>query len=229
MFGNLFGGNTSGNDKDNGANVAATADTAKVVAGPQTLDDFTDIVADSKPKADSDKGADIDLTALAGSAGSFQDIADQLDLTSSMPHELQSRLASGDPAAIMEALQHVGRQAYMHAARHSTTLAGKGIEAHKGKVSDQVELSLQSALKHREIAELVPTEAPPAARFMVESTAERLLVKYPGMSPEDAVAHATTFLAQVGQSVVPKPKVAVRSSVVSDWDAFYRKMTTGDA
>ena len=148
--------------------------------GPETLyAKFFDDAVSNDPGQQAPK-FDIDPKTM-------QSVTEQLDFTSSLPQEIQQKMASGEALTgqeMQQMLNHVGRQAYANAMNHSSKLTERFVGMHSEHSLKSVPKTVAERMVQSRIANNPNAQRHPVVKKQMEVIANQLLKTNPDASPE---------------------------------------------
>ena len=128
--------------------------------------------------------------------------AGSMDFTASLPPELQQKLQSGDTSAFMEALNHVGRNAYKNSISHMSSLTDKFV----GLRSQHDQNNLGSHVRNHLVKNTINSsfaDANPVARQSLEWVSDKMREAFPDASPDWIAKQAPQFFVEMAKSLAP--------------------------
>jgi len=157
----------------------------------------------------------LDDKALSTAAGS-------LNIMQGVDPALMQRAEQGDSKAIMQLIEHAGRQAYQNALSHSSVLTGKFTEAREafnnkdfsGKVKNELTVNAMTGMANFDH---------PVVRKELIKVAQDIQRQHPDASPQDVANRAKEYITELSRAVNPvSPSQQSKGSQQStDWDAFF--------
>ena len=141
---------------------------------------------------------------LAKNEEFFNELASKADFSSAIPQELRQRIQNGEAAAMFEAMGIMSKAAYKQAMQHAATVSSFSLEATGKSFPASIEAAIDKALAARELSSAASEDAHPATAFMIESIANGIMQKSPGMSAREATGMARQLITQMGTSLQPK-------------------------
>jgi hypothetical protein len=236
FFSGLFGGGSnSGSTSAASGNSPASKDTpaAGDAASSETseqnnqaksngeisLDAFAQYMVDSRKGSDaSDEPTPLDLVAFAQDEQAINKLADKLSFVDTLPQDLKEGINTGDVAAILKGMEHIGKQAYTRALQHSVLAAGQGVKSNQQALPAKINSQVEAILREQAVNSAVPEGAHPATAMVLQSLAKGLTEK--GLSPKDAMKSAASILRDMGASLETKsagPKGSPKQQTFDDW------------
>jgi hypothetical protein len=237
FFAGLFGNSTGSNDTAPPAPVTNSAPNAAQQgqqgqqgtpptnatdakpSGEMTLDDFAGFMRQSgqgKDSANADEPAPLDLVAFAQDEEAIGKLASKLSFVDTLPQDLKDGINTGDVAAILKGMEHIGKQAYTRALQHSVLAAGQGVKSNQQALPARINSQVEAILKEQAVNSAIPEGAHPATAMVLQSLAKGLADK--GLSPKDAMKSAASILRDMGASLETKPNQAgTKQKSFDDW------------
>lgn len=172
--------------------------TPKQDANP--LDNFSNIW--EAPKNDGNQPVDPLSTPLLNSdPAKIAAAANKMNFTQGVPQELMSRVMAGnDPAALVELINHVGRQSLITAAQLSTATVENATRLN----NDRMLSVLPKHVNNIQLSQL-PAENPalshPAAVPMLQVVRQQIKANNPTMTPAEINARAEQYLTNFASAI----------------------------
>lgn len=161
----------------NNPNSQGTSDPNKL-QGPEAL--YEKFFDDAAPTTEQAPKFDIDPKTM-------QSVTEQLDFASSLPPELQQKMANGETLTgqeMLQAMNHVGRQAYATAMNHGSKLTERFVGMHSEHSLKSVPKTVAERMVQSRIANNPNAQRHPVVRKQMEVIASQLLKTNPDASPE---------------------------------------------
>lgn len=155
----------------------------------------------------------LDPTALATASQS-------LKFSSHVTPELAQKLQSGDPAALAEAFDAVGRQVYQTVMSHQSTLTDRFVAARMDHDRKGLGQSVHSVLTANSLAKLA--EQNPVLKEHVQEIGDKIASKFPDASPEWIANQTKEYFVTMAKQLDPSldsTKVAAQreAETGTDW------------
>lgn len=158
--------------------------------------------------------------------------AANIDFTKQLPAELVAKVQSGDPGAIMEALNKVAQFGFANALSGSGELVKQAFATAQTNLEGQL---LPQAIRQANISSAMQENqafADPAMKPVMAMLQTQLAQKYPTASPAEIASFAQQYMTGMAQKVVTgsggqvlgKETVQQQSALqapVQDWDKFF--------
>lgn len=150
-------------------------------------------------------------------------VASSMKFTSNMPKELMEKAMSGDPAAFLEAMDHVGREAYRHSIQHGSALTDKFVSQRSEYDLKGINSKVKSELTSQELSS---TEgfSHPLVRKELTRVADALSKANPDASPQEIAEAAKDYIKQTYAAINPssanQQSTPQKASEV-DWDNWF--------
>jgi len=157
----------------------------------------------------------LDQTALATAAGS-------LNFMQGVDAAVMQRAEAGDSKAIMQLIEHAGRQAYQHALSHSSTLTGKFTEAREAFNNKDFSGRVKSELTVNAMTNMTNFSHPVVRKELIK-VANDMQRQHPDASPQEVADMAKEYIIQLSQAVNPTSTSAATKNTPksTDWDAYF--------
>ena len=229
MFANLFGGSSNApaavtpSASGNNPNVASPANKAVEegkMAGtdqlpPNPLDAYAKLWETSSNAPEAAPNFNLDPTVLDQVSGT-------LDFTKSVSPELLQKATTGDMAAMMQVMNHVGQQSYKAALAHGSSLTGKFVDSRskfdlKG-IGSQVKTELAASAMSS-----IPNYSHPAVKTEVNRIAQAMQKQNPDASPEEIATATKDYFTNVYAAINPQAPTQEQQNQATevDWDKFF--------
>jgi hypothetical protein len=150
------------------------------------------------------------------------EVAGTLDFMTGLPPEVLEKAKTGDAASLFEAIQHAGRQAYVHAIQHNSMLTGKFVDQRSSYDLNQVGTRVRSELTHNALNNGdIPLH--PLQRAELKRIAEQLQAAHPDAPAADIAQQARTYLNDLAASFAgPTNDNKKASDGPTDWDEYFK-------
>lgn len=157
----------------------------------------------------------LDSAALSTAAGS-------LNLMQGADPALLQRAEAGDSKAIMQLIEHAGRQAYQNALSHSSTLTGKFTEAREAFNNKDFSGKVKSELTVHAMTGMANFSHPVVRKELIK-VAQDMQRQHPDASPQEVAEMAKTYITELSQAVNPTSAAPANKGTpqATDWDAFF--------
>lgn len=195
-------GNTQPNPNaidPNNPNSQGTSD-PNALQGPEVLyAKFFDDAVSNDPGQQAPK-FDIDPKTM-------QSVTDKLDFTSSLPQEIQQKMASGEALTgqeMQQMLNHVGRQAYANAMNHSSKLTERFVGLHSEHSLKSVPKTVAERMVQSRIANNPNAQRHPVVKKQMEVIASQLLKTNPDASPEWIEEQTSEYFLNLARETNPE-------------------------
>lgn len=129
--------------------------------------------------------------------------ASGMDFIAQLPPEIQEKIRSGDPSALMEAINHVGRNSYKAAITHMSSLTDRFVDLR----SKHDQTNLGSAVQNHLIRNTVDTQfanANPVARDSLKWVSDKMREAFPDATPAWIAEQAPKFFVEMAKAIDPK-------------------------
>ena len=149
-------------------------------------------------------------------------VSSSLDFTRNDPPELVEKATSGDMNAMLQLMNHVGRQAYEASLSHGATLTDKFV----GARSQYDQRAIGTQVKNEMVSSSfkdVPNSHHPVVKQELTRIAKAMQQQYPDASPDDIVKHTKEYWAAIQQAMSPDAgkSDANAQPAEQDWDKFF--------
>jgi hypothetical protein len=150
------------------------------------------------------------------------EVASTLDFMTGLSPEILEKAKTGDAASLFEAIQHAGRQAYVHAVQHNSMLTGKFVDQRSSYDLNQVGSRVRSELTSNALNNGdVPLH--PLQRAELKRIAEQLQAAHPDAPAADIAQQARTYLNDLAASFAgPSNEVKKTGDGATDWDEYFK-------
>lgn len=150
-----------------------------------------------------------------------KDVSSSLNFMEGIDEATMAKIQSGDSNAIIQAMQHVGRQAYESAIQHGGTLTDNFVNArltHEGKsFGSRVKQELtQSELKS------VQNYNHPVIKAQLDIVSKQFASTHPDASPSEIAEMSKNYLKEIATALTT-PEANPNAEQVTDWDKQLRK------
>lgn len=157
----------------------------------------------------------LDQAALSTAASS-------LNFMQGVDPAVMQRAEAGDSKAIMQLIEHAGRQAYQNALSHSSTLTNKFTEAREAYNNKDFSGKVKSELTVNAMTGMANFDHPVVRKELIK-VAQDIQRQHPDASPQEVAAKAKEYITALSQAVnptsaTPQGKGAPKST---NWDAFF--------
>jgi len=203
---------SSGNSVDPAAaGVAnpANPDSGKSEVNP--LDAFKDLYK-TEANADQPTQPKLEVTTEL-----LDKITPSLDFTSGLPPEVQQGLNSGDPKAIMAAIQQVGVNSYKTAMQHNAALINDHLDKRFESFKPEVQASVNQTITSQALSSL-PNADNPVVKAELDRVAAQLRAKYPTADNAWIAKQTNTYLSELGKQLNGTPAVAAEPTLPDEVD-----------
>lgn len=169
---------------------------------------------DTPKQADTAPQFALDQTALATAANSLSFLSDA-------DPALMQRAKAGDSEAIMQLIEHTGRQAYQHALSHSSTLTNKFTEAREAFNNKGFGTKVKSELTVNALTGTANFDHPVVRKELIK-VAQSIQEQHPDASPQEVAARAKEYITELSRAVNPASASPAGSGAPqsTDWDAY---------
>lgn len=145
------------------------------------------------------------------------------DFTKGIPPEVMQGLQSGDPTAIVQALNHVGRASYQASLTHSMGLTDSFVQSRFDHEQSSIQGLVDQRLTNRNLDASIK-HMHPYAQNMFKQMAADFRKQFPDASEEDIQDTAWAAMKEIGAQTGNDPaSVAQRQKTEQaqpDWDKF---------
>ena len=140
----------------------------------------------------------------------------------SLPPELRQRIASGDSEAMMEAIDHVGREAFLHSTRMSHGLIDKGVKTGLDKFGT----GLDDRFRDYEVRRQTPTNdlySHPTVAPTYQAMKSFIAKQNPNLSAQQVVEQTEQWFNGMSSAMAAKqnPQSQSQESQGTDWAATF--------
>lgn len=156
----------------------------------------------------------------------FQEGVSKLDFIGNAPQELiQKVMAGNDPQALIELMNHVGRQSFMMAGQLATASTNKAGSDLAGRFKQSLPDMFKDFMLQNEAPEN-PILQHPAAQQMLHMARSQIRMKEPNLSPAEVNKKAEQFLSTFASSLSGgngqqgQNQQQQTQSKEQDWEAF---------
>ena len=225
MFGNIFGNNSDSQQQaapaPNQASGSPEGNSQGAPAGSETpaanpLDAFNSLWENDGKEAPQ-------VPKFSLPAEMLDKAASSLNFTQGIPQEIQDKLASGDPSAMMQALNYVGQQAYKASLQHSSVLTDTFVDARSQFERTQTAPAVRKQLTEAQLS-TTPNYSHPVVRNQLNMLADQISVKNPNLAPAQVADMAKQYLSELVSQINPAAPApdAEAHSPKTDWDQFFQ-------
>ena len=164
------------------------------------LDEFRDLYK-IDPSKEGDSNSQVPSLELNDEV--FAKVLPNIDFTAGLTPEVQQQIASGDPKAILAAVQQAGANAYKTAMQHNAVLMedhlSKRFEAFKPEVQKNVNQTLTSQALSQ-----LPNADNPVVKAELDRVAKQLRAKYPTADNAWIAQQTNVYLSELGKQLAPQ-------------------------
>lgn len=157
----------------------------------------------------------LDQAALSAAAGS-------LNFMQGVDPAVMQRAEAGDSKAIMQLIEHAGRQAYQSAMSHSSTLTNKFTEAREAYNNKDFSGKVKSELTVNAMTGMANFDHPVVRKELIK-VAQDIQRQHPDASPQEVATKAKEYITALSQAVNPTSasSPSKNNPQSTDWDAFF--------
>ena len=130
------------------------------------------------------------------------DVSQNMDFVRNINPELLQKAQQGDTAALLEAINAVGRQAYSSAIHHGSVLTDKFVSARAGYDANQVGGHVRNELTNSALAQ-TPNYSHPAVKNLLNEQARRIQAANPDASPQEVAQAAAKYIQDIASAITP--------------------------
>lgn len=148
------------------------------------------------------------------------------DFTQGIDAELMQKATSGDTQALLQVIQHVGRNSYRAAIEHGGVLTDKFVGARESFKDKGFGSRIKQELTSAELAK-TPNFQHPVVRQQLTEVAQRLQRQHPDAQPGEIAKMAKDYITQLSQALNPEDKAAANNGQNSEvrgedyWNNFF--------
>jgi len=157
----------------------------------------------------------LDNAALTAAAGS-------LNFMQGVDPAIMQRAEAGDSKAIMQLIEHAGRQAYQSALSHSSTLTNKFTEAREAFNNKGFSGKVKSELTVNAMTGMANFDHPVVRKELIK-VAQDIQRQHPDASPQEVATRAKEYITELSRAVNPSSTTPQSKGTQqsTDWDAFF--------
>jgi hypothetical protein len=160
--------------------------------------------------------------AFSLDAKTVSEVSANLDFTKDLPQEIMDKVLAGDSSAILQAINHVGRQAYATTLQHTTGLTDKFV----GLRSEYDQKSVGSRVKSELTSQALSNDAPlhPLVKQELGRIAQDIAKANPDASPSEVAAAAKDYFNQIHSAMNPAANTATDAKTAgeTDWGNYFK-------
>jgi len=127
-------------------------------------------------------------------------VVPSLDFTSGLSPEVQQGLNSGDPKAILAAIQQVGANAYKTSMQHNAALINDHLDKRFESFKPQVQASVDKTITSQALSSL-PNANNPVIKAELDRVAGQLRAKFPTADNAWIATQTNTYLSELGKQL----------------------------
>lgn len=234
MFQTLFGGGSSNNPPSTPAPAPASASGANpAVASPATQATEAGKMpgTDQLPANPLDVYAKLwETTDKAPEAAPvfnldpkvLDQVSGTLDFTKSVSPELLQKATTGDMAAMMQVMNHVGQQSYKAALAHSSSLTDKFVDSRSKFDLKGIGAQVKSELATNAMSS-IPNYNHPAVKTEVNRIAQAMQKQNPEATPDEIATATKEYFTNVYAAINPAAPTQQQQQQAGavDWDKYF--------
>lgn len=149
------------------------------------------------------------------------EVSASMDFTQGISPELMQQAQGGDTKALIQMMQHVGRQAYQSAMNHNTTLTDKFVGARSAYDLKSVGSKVKSELTSSALAG-APNANHPVVKQELTRIANALQAEHPDSSPQQIAEAAQKYFADMYSAMNPTEAAPAVPKGETDWGAYFK-------
>lgn len=130
-------------------------------------------------------------------------VTTNMDFTQGIPQELMQRVQQGDAAAMVEMMQHVGRQAYRNALTHTSSLTDRFVSMREDHFAKKVPHVIRDELTMGALGGENGSKMSPVARKQLADIAKRMQAANPDASPQEIATAAKQYVTDLYNAMNP--------------------------
>jgi len=148
--------------------------------------------------------------------------ASSLNIMQGVDPALMQRAEQGDSKAIMQLIEHAGRQAYQNALSHSSVLTGKFTEAREAFNNKDFSGKVKSELTVNAMTGMANFNHPVVRKELIK-VAKDMQSQHPDASPQEVAEMAKTYITELSRAVNPtsSQNSSKNEPQATDWDNFF--------
>lgn len=152
----------------------------------------------------------------------LSEVAGGLDFTQGIAPELMQQATQGDSKAMMELIQHVGRQAYQASMSHQARLTDKFVGDRSAYDLKTVGSQVKSELTTSALAQTANYNHP-VVKAELKRIASAMQAEHPDQSPQQIAAAATEYFSNLYAAISPATETPAQAAAKADtnWDNFF--------
>jgi len=147
----------------------------------------------------------------------FAKVLPGLDFTSGLSPEVQQGLTSGDPKAILAAMQQVGATAYKTSMQHNAALMNDHLEKRFEAFKPEVQANVNKTITSQALSAL-PNADNPVVKAELDRVASQLRSKYPTADNAWIAQQTNTYLSELGKQLGGTPQQEAKPALPEQVD-----------
>lgn len=149
-------------------------------------------------------------------------VSSTLDFTKSVSPELLQKATSGDMAAMMQVMNHVGQQSYKAALAHGTSLTDKFVDSRSKFDLKGIGAQVKSELTSNAMSG-IPNYSHPAVKTEVTRIAKAMQQQNPEASPDEIATATKEYFTNVYAAINPSAPSQQQQDDANgvDWDKYF--------
>lgn len=144
-----------------------------------------------------------------------------MNFTDGAPAELMQRATNGDMQAMLELMNHVGRNAYRTSLSHSGAVVDKFVGAREAHFAKNIPGQVRDELTMNNLTGPNGGAGSPIARKQLVEIARKMAAANPDASPQDVAASAKQYVADLYNATHPsETPTNPQTAGAVDWDKY---------
>lgn len=177
----------------------------------------------SKSFQNTDNETDKKAPVYAISDEQLGKVAGSLDFMQGIDGELLKKAQGGDVNALMDMMNHVGRQAYSSAMSHNSSLTNTFVSERLGFEDSNLPTKLKSQLTQNELGS-VTNYNHPAVKAQLNEMAQRIAKANPDYTPQEVAKQAKDYFSELAKAISGNDGESnangQKASEITDWSKW---------
>ena len=132
-------------------------------------------------------------------------VASSIDFSSNITPETMQAIQSGDPKAMLQAIQSVGQEAYKQAVMHSSMLGQKTLQSNLDAQASGINSQIDAAINNKQVQGAIPNSDNPVVANAINAIASQIKQAYPHATPEQVANMTKQSFNQLNSAMNPAP------------------------
>lgn len=158
-------------------------------------------------------------------ADKLNEVAGKLDFTQGVPSELMQKAMTGDAQAMLDIINHTGRQAYIHSLSHTTQLTDKFVGSRAEFDAKHLGSKVKSELTQTELSSSANFDHPVLKAELIR-VANQFQQANPDAAPAEIAKAAKQYLGDLYAAMNPdagKPNQSEQKAGETNWDEYFKR------